>query len=376
MNLKNLTDQVLIKNTENLVKRERELLAEILWHLREIDRRRLFCDFGCNSLYQYAVKHLGYSEDQAFRRINAARLLESFPEIEEKINTGELNLTHLSMAQNFFRAEEKARKLGCAEGQMNLGQFNKEQKSAQKFSREDKLAVLDQIASASTREAQKVMLELSSAPTEIKHPERQKPVTSELSELNFLVDEVLLGKINQLKGLLAHTHPHMSLAELVSYLCDMGLEKLAQPGSRKSAAKRPAALKVSTRETKQTTEVAAAKAEVRRAAIISKENSAALSIDAKDSKQVIEVPAALKVRATTKRTYISVKTRREVWLKAQNKCEKCGSTHALEIDHRMPISCNGSSELENLRLLCRKCNQRTAIEKLGQYKMNLWLEKI
>lgn len=325
MNLKNLTDKILIKNTEALVKRERELLSEILWHLREIDRRRLFCDFGCSSLYQYAIKYLGYSEDQAYRRVNAARLLEALPEIEDKINTGELNLSLLSMAQSFFQAEAKARQASPGE----------EQKLSTKLSREQKIEVLKQLESTSTREAQKIVLTLSSAPQKIKYPEKQKPVTKELSELNFLADEALLEKINQLKGLLAHSHPHMSLAELVSYLCDLGLQKLAGPGTRKTygnTAKRPATSKV---------DVAA-----------------------------VQQPIIVRRR----RAYISIKTRREVWLKAQSKCERCGAKHALEIDHKMPVSCKGSSELENLRLLCRKCNQRQAIKLLSRKTMSPFVE--
>lgn len=292
MNLKNLTDQVLLKNTASLVKRERELLTEVLWHLREIDRRRLFCDFGCGSLYQYAVKCLAYSEDQAYRRINAARLLEAVPEIEEKINAGELSLSHLSMAQSFFRAEE--------------GQ-----------GKEQKLEVLRQLESKPTREAQKIVLALSSAPQEIKHPEKQKQVTSELSELNFLADEDLLGKIKQLKGLLAHSHANMSLSELVNYLCDMGLEKLAGPGSRKNTAKRPAMSKV-------------------------------------DKAELVAPKVGLDAKKRNKGAYISIKTRREVWCKANGKCENYGSVHALEMDHRIPVCRNDGSEPQNLRLLCRK----------------------
>ena len=42
MNLKNLSDDSLISNTKNLVHKEREIITEILHHLREIERRRLF----------------------------------------------------------------------------------------------------------------------------------------------------------------------------------------------------------------------------------------------------------------------------------------------------------------------------------------------
>ncbi|PIT99630.1 MAG: hypothetical protein COT74_11590, partial [Bdellovibrionales bacterium CG10_big_fil_rev_8_21_14_0_10_45_34] len=65
MNPKDLKDQELLSKTKSLVQKERELLTEVLQHMREIDRRKLFSDLGYRSLFDYAVKELGYSEGQA-----------------------------------------------------------------------------------------------------------------------------------------------------------------------------------------------------------------------------------------------------------------------------------------------------------------------
>ncbi|PWU15627.1 MAG: hypothetical protein C5B49_11520 [Bdellovibrio sp.] len=96
--LGSLSDSALLENTQTLVKQERELLTEILHHLKEIENRRLFSSLGYKSLFDYAVKHLQYSEDQAARRISAMKLLKELPEIEEKIELGSLTLANLSMA--------------------------------------------------------------------------------------------------------------------------------------------------------------------------------------------------------------------------------------------------------------------------------------
>ncbi|MCX6117779.1 MAG: hypothetical protein NT027_09570, partial [Proteobacteria bacterium] len=69
MNLVQLSDNELHLETQTLVSQERQVLTKILHHLREIERRRLFSDFSCSSLFDYAVKMLGYSEGQAQRRI-------------------------------------------------------------------------------------------------------------------------------------------------------------------------------------------------------------------------------------------------------------------------------------------------------------------
>jgi len=66
-------------------------------------------------------------------------------------------------------------------------------------------------------------------------------------------------------------------------------------------------------------------------------------------------------------------TIRKVWRRDQCKCVWCGSTHALEIDHILPQAVGGESSFENMRLLCRSCNQRAAIQFFGQNKMNRYL---
>ncbi len=38
------------------------------------------------------------------------------------------------------------------------------------------------------------------------------------------------------------------------------------------------------------------------------------------------------------------------------KCNYCGSTHELEIDHITPVSKGGNSNAENLQVLCKQCN--------------------
>ena len=109
MQLKNLKDKDLLDNTKQLVARERQLLTEVLKHLREIERRRLFSTLGCSSLFEYCIEVLKYSESQAQRRISAMRLIREIPEIEEKVSKGELSLTNIAQAQSFFRQEGKAK---------------------------------------------------------------------------------------------------------------------------------------------------------------------------------------------------------------------------------------------------------------------------
>ena len=42
--------------------------------------------------------------------------------------------------------------------------------------------------------------------------------------------------------------------------------------------------------------------------------------------------------------------------RAGDKCQKCGSTHDLNIDHIIPRRVGGSHHPDNLQLLCRSCH--------------------
>ncbi|NUM89101.1 MAG: HNH endonuclease, partial [Bdellovibrionales bacterium] len=71
---------------------------------------------------------------------------------------------------------------------------------------------------------------------------------------------------------------------------------------------------------------------------------------------------------------VNASLRRLIWQKARNKCENCHSRYALEIDHRIPRAQGGPNTPENIRLLCRSCNQRAAIQVFGLRKMEKHLE--
>ena len=50
------------------------------------------------------------------------------------------------------------------------------------------------------------------------------------------------------------------------------------------------------------------------------------------------------------------------------KCQKCGSRESLEIDHVVPHSWGGSSGMENLQVLCRRCNREKSNKNARDYR--------
>ncbi len=276
MNLSGMTDQTLLEATRCLVIEEREILTSILHHLREIERRRLYCDLKYSSLFAYAVGELKYSESQADRRISAMRLLRDMPEIEEKITTGALSLTNLVMAQTLFSKERQA-------GRAVTVQSKKE--------------ILARLENQTTREAQKIVCAINP------EMEAKRPAL----DFDNIEDGALRTKLLKLKGRIAHTHPHISLNDLLHRLCDQAL-----------------------------------------------------------SEPTTKSPSAPRVHS-------EAHARREVWKRDGNQCVNCASPHAVQIDHIIPRAFGGSSTIENMRLLCRKCNQRAAIREFGVRKMDKFL---
>ena len=133
----------LYESTHFFVKKERKILHILLHHFHEIEHRRLFSDYACGSLHEMLVKVYKYSDDQAYRRAAAMRLLFELPQIEEKILSGELTLTNMNIAQSLFRQEAI---------------------HAESFSKDKKLEIIEQISGKSSKQAERIALSNSSKP--------------------------------------------------------------------------------------------------------------------------------------------------------------------------------------------------------------------
>lgn len=56
--------------------------------------------------------------------------------------------------------------------------------------------------------------------------------------------------------------------------------------------------------------------------------------------------------------YIPKQVRKRVWQRDKGRCVECGTTENLQYDHIIPFSKGGANTVENIQILCERCNKR------------------
>jgi hypothetical protein len=95
--LERLKDQELLQNCKVQVQLEKAATSKVLDYLIEIDKRRLWIQEGYSSLFDFCVRFLGYSEGEANRRIQAARLSQKVQEVKPLLEQGQISLSSLTL---------------------------------------------------------------------------------------------------------------------------------------------------------------------------------------------------------------------------------------------------------------------------------------
>jgi len=392
--LTKLSDQDLHQKMLTTAERERALTAQMISMIEEAERRKFFLDFGYSTLFDYLTIGLKYSAAAAMRRISAARIACEIPEVKERIADGTLSLTHLSQADHFFRNEAK------------------NGPGAKSMSTKDKRAVLDQVVNKSTREAEKVLIAMSSAPEQLKE-DRIRPLTPELTQITFKANAEFMAQFEELKGLLAHQIPGASLSEIMAEAVKVAVlamkkRKFKVRDKDMSGAKQSAASSA-IQSAAPCVEQSAASSAIQSAACV--EQSAASSViqsaacvEQSAVSSVIQRAACVEQSAASDivkglkpsldegedfnlvaigtsgagnkySRYIPAAVKREVFLRDGGRCvavnpltgEVCGSFIGLEFDHfPIPWAKGGPSIASNLRISCKLCNRLHAVQSYGR----------
>ena len=94
-------------HNEAITRAQRYLVAEadLLEVIIEIDKEKIFEEFGLTHLTPYCVKHLGLSEDVSANFVRVARKSQQVPELKEAIDEGRLSVTKAKAIASVITAE-------------------------------------------------------------------------------------------------------------------------------------------------------------------------------------------------------------------------------------------------------------------------------
>jgi hypothetical protein len=92
VNVSTMSDGELVARLRDLLGEERRVTAAVLAHLGEVEARELFLPAACSSMHVYSTRVLGMSDDQAYKRIRAARAVRRFPVVGAAVAEGRLHL--------------------------------------------------------------------------------------------------------------------------------------------------------------------------------------------------------------------------------------------------------------------------------------------
>jgi hypothetical protein len=239
--LTNVSDADLVVRLAALVREKRRLTVAVLLHLAEVDARGLHRQAACPSLHFYCTRVLGMSEDQAFKRIRAARALRRYPVVAAAVADGRLHLTAVVLLAPHLTDESADELVAEASGKSKA---DIEVLLARRAPRPDAPERLEQAAEQAVlvpdrRPAgDEVALE---PPPNVAN--RLAPRSPERFALHLTIGEATRSKLLRAQALLGHEVPSGDLAEVVDRGLDALLDKIE--GKRFGKVKRSRAAKTS-----------------------------------------------------------------------------------------------------------------------------------
>jgi 5-methylcytosine-specific restriction endonuclease McrA len=328
--LTHVGDHDLLHNLKTLAARDRCTTAEMLAHIAEVDTRRLYLPDGYPSMFLYCVHELGFSEDAAYKRIQAARAARQFPEIFEAVADGRLHLTAVGLlAPHLTRAN--AEELLAAASHQTKSAI--EELIARRFPRSEMLPLVEVIPASPANDqpaprpvedvgpehVREFTDQLAPAQVEVAAPRSKvTPISADQSGLYLSMSRRMRDKLRYARELVSHEIPSGDPAAVL----ECGLDALI--------------------ETREKRKFAATTRPRRRP------------------------------RETRSRRHVPAQVKRAVWERDGGQCtfvsksgRRCAARTMLEFDHVDPVARGGRATVAGIRLRCRAHNQYEAERVFG-----------
>jgi len=320
--------------------------AEVLALIAEVEKRKLYAEAGCPSMFAYCVEKLRFSEDEAYNRIDAARAARKFPIIFDLIADGRLHLTGARLLRRHLTPATANRLLRAS---IHKTRREIEQIIADHAPQPDlptRVAALPPIASGPP----------AAAPGSQLVPERVGPVPEGVRAAANNGPEQVAAR-----GLASAPAPRVAPLGAERYSLQLTMTKATR--DKLTRAQELLGRQVAAGDVAEVLDRALdaliAQLEKRKFAATSKPRTTSAA------------------KASTNPRHIPAHVKREVWKRDGARCtfigdggHQCEARRDLEFDHVEPVARGGEPTVANLRLRCRAHNQLEAERVLGYAFMN------
>jgi hypothetical protein len=353
--LQHLSNQQLLDSLGRVLRTQRQSLAELVAHLGEVEERRLHLEAAYGSLFDYCVRKLEMSEDEACRRIDLARLTRKFPAFFPLLARGEISLSAALILKAVLTPDNQRELIEAA----RLKSIREVREMvAARFPSPDVPSTIRKLpepatarAPATAQPAAPIAPLFASAlpapaqttPARIEAPpapavpvpvsspasrppapqQRIDPIAAERYKFQVTIDATVKNKLEQARDLLRHANPGGDFAPILSRALDLLIADQLRHRFGAGAPRKPR--RAATRTTPETSSHIA---NATRRAVLERDGLACTWVDANGT--------------------------------------RCNSRAWLELDHRHPRGKGGGCEAENIRVLCRAHNLLAAEHAYGR----------
>ena len=237
-----LSDDQLLEQTRKLASLDHQIHVFVIDHLCEIEARRAYLDRGFSSLFDYVKRGLGYTDASTWRRIGAMKLCARLDGVRERLWDGSLTPDAAAQLQAAFERRERERSRQTRGAGTVAGLALRPDGSARPVRAPSshgnpapkpspgpvldlsaQQALVDQAVGKSTREVAKMLADVD--PALAVPADRMRPMGQGRWELKVVIDAECQRGLEQLRGLLSHIDPRMTLGQLVERLVREGLDR-------------------------------------------------------------------------------------------------------------------------------------------------------
>ncbi len=355
LDLTPLSDEELEAQLGTMVGHSRRITAQVLVHLAEVERRKLFAARAKDSLFAYCTDELGYDSGAAYYRIRGARVVRRFSQAAHMVADGRLHLAGLTLLSPYLTEDNHAELFAAASGKSKR---NLERLLAERFPKPDVPAQVKKLRAPRSKPApsQREATGAPGPPAEaaskaadprlgsesqrqpptapaVAVPDRRRAEVSPLSaqryKVQFTASQELVDALREARELLSHQLPDGDVAEII----ERGLLALCKQLRKRKYA----------------------------------ETDKPRSLASSGARKADQDPPR-----TGASRHIPAHVKREVHARDGGCCtfedgrgKRCRSRHRLEYHHIEPHALGGQATVHNTTLRCQTHNAFAVIEELG-----------